>query len=123
MYLSDSNTEVTSSDYDITGFIPINPGDVVRLKNVQLCKQLTDGSTKCRIYYCDSDFSTIGNTVYLPMPSYLSSQATWEVITNDAGTDIIQFTLPNTYNTVRYIRITCGELTAASIITINEEID
>jgi hypothetical protein len=61
-------------------------------------------------------------TGYLKDPSGLS--AAWQVGTNDAGTDIVQFTIPTSLNaTLGYIRLCCGTLTDASIITINEEID
>ena len=119
--MNGSTTEAASTNYDVTGFIPIRTGDVVRLKNVQLCK-LVGSNTKCQIHYYDSSFGRIGNTDYLKNPSVLSSA--WAVVTNTDGTDIVQFTLPTALNaSIRYIRMTCGSLTSASIITINEEIN
>ena len=118
-YMNGITTEATSTNYDITGFIPIMPGDVVRLKNVQVCK-LVGSNTKCQIHYYDSSRARVGNTNYLKSPSELSSA--WAVVTNAAGDDIVQFTFPTSLSSSRYIRMTCGEITSKSIITINEEI-
>lgn len=119
-YLNGSMTEASSTNYDITGYIAINRGDIVRLKNVVLCMP-GGASTKCQIHYYASDFSRIGNTEYLKTPASLSSA--WAVVTNTAGDDIVQFTLPTALSaSVMYIRMTCKELTDKSIITINEEI-
>lgn len=119
-YMNGSTTEAASTNYDITGFIAIMPGDIVRLKNVQLCK-LVGSNTKCQIHYYNSSFARVGNTEYLKNPTVLS--AAWSVVTNADGSDIVQFTFPSSLSSSRYIRMTCGELTDASIITINEEID
>ena len=119
-YLDGSSNEAASTNYDVTGFIPITPGDIVRLKNVQVCKTVS-GNSKCQIHYFKSDKAAAGKTDYLKTPSALSSA--WAVVTNDAGTDIVQFTLPTSLSSVRWIRLCCGTLTSASVITINEEID
>lgn len=120
-YLNGSGVEASTTNYDVTGFIPINLGDVVRLKNVQLCKTV-NGNTQCRIVYYKSDFSFVNVSSNLSKPSNLS--AAWQVVTNADGTDLVQFTFPTALsNQIKYIRLCCGMLTDASVITINEEID
>lgn len=120
-YLNGSGVEQSSTNYDVTGFIPINLGDIVRIKNAQLCKTV-NSNTKCQIQYYKSDFSLVTVSNYLKSPADLSSA--WNVVTNDAGTDIVQFTFPTSLSgTIKYIRICFGSLTDASIITVNEEID
>ena len=119
-YLGGSSEEKSSTNYDVTGYIPIVPGDIVRFKNVQVCKILNDNSV-CQIHYFNSSKASAGKTEYLKSPSNLS--AAWQVVTNADGTDIIQFTFPTAIGAARWIRMTCGSITAASVITINEEID
>lgn len=121
-YLSyDGRTESSSTNYDVTGWIPARIGDVVRLKNVQLCKTVGT-SSKCIVATVKSDFSALASTAWLKDPSEFSDA--WQIVTNDAGTDVIQFTVPTSLLTsLAYIRLCCGTLTDASVITINEEID
>lgn len=119
-YLDSSSVETASTNYDVTGFIPVQIGDVVRFKNVQVCK-LVDSNTKCQIHYFDADFARLGNSLYLKSPSDLSEA--WNVVADEAGTDIVQFTWPAALSNAKYFRMTCGTLTAASVITINEEIE
>lgn len=121
-YLSwDGKTESSSTNYDATGYIPAKIGDVVRLKNVQLCKTVGTAS-KCIISYFKSDFSSMSSTNWLKTPADLSEA--WQVVTNEAGTDVVQFTIPTALQaSLSYIRLCCGSLTDASVITINEEID
>ena len=113
-------TESSSTNYDVTGFIKCKIGDVIRLKNVQLCKNLNNGS-KCIVACVKSDFTAVSSTNWLKDPSQFTEA--WNIVTNDAGTDVIQFTIPTALNNVGYIRLCCGTLTDASIITVNEEID
>lgn len=120
-YLSyDGRTESSSTNYDVTGFIECKTGDVIRLKNVQLCK-LVNTSSKCLVACVTPSFGAVSSTGWLKDPSGFS--AAWNVVTNDAGSDVIQFTVPTALNNVGYIRLCCGTLTDASIITVNEEID
>lgn len=121
-YLSyDGKTESSSTNYDVTGYIPAKIGDIVRLKNVQLCKSVNNNS-KCIVCYFESDKSAMGASAWLVTPA--SFTAGWNAVTNDAGTDVVQFTITTSLNaTLGYIRLCCGTLTDASIITINEEID
>lgn len=120
-YLNGSGVEQSSTNYDVTGFIACKIGDVFRLKNVQFCKNV-NGNSKCQIQYYKADKTLMSVTGYCKDPTGLSEA--WQAVTNDAGTDIIQFTVPTSLNaTLSYIRITCGTLTDASVITINEEID
>lgn len=119
-YLDGNAAETASTNYDVTGFIPVIPGDILRFRNMQICK-IVNGNSKCQIHYFASDKSLAGKTSYLKAPSDLS--AAWEVVTNEAGTDILQLTIPTALASVRWVRICCGTLTSASVITINEEID
>lgn len=122
IYLSyDGNTESAATSYDATGYIPAKIGDIIRLKNVQLCK-VTNSSSKSMVTCHKGDFTHIASSPALTDPTVPSEY--WAVVANEAGTDIIQFTVPTAYSaSLAYIRICCGALTDASIITVNEEID
>lgn len=115
-------TESSSTNYDVTGWIPAKIGDVVRLKNMQLCKTVGTAS-KCIIATVKSDFSALTSTTnWLTSPSAFTDA--WNVVTNEAGTDVVQFTIPTALSaSLAYFRICAGAITDASIITVNEEID
>jgi hypothetical protein len=120
-YLSyDGKTESTSANYDVTGWIKCKTGDIIRLKNVQLCKNL-DSKSKCIVACVTPGFVKVSSSNFLTDPSAFT--AAWQAVTNEAGTDVVQFTVPTALNNVGYIRLCCGTLTDASIITVNEEID
>ena len=113
-------TESSSTNYDVTGWIPAKAGDVIRLKNVQLCKTVNSAS-KCLISVTKSDFSAYQSTTnWLTAPSAFTDA--WKAVTNDDGTDVVQFTIPTVYTATAYFRMCCGSLTDESIITVNEEI-
>lgn len=113
-------TESSSTNYDVTGFIPAKAGDIIRLKNVQLCKTV-NGNSKCIVACVKSDFSALASSPnWLKEPS--SFTAAWNAVTNADGTDVVQFSVPTANSATAYIRLCCGSLTDKSIITINEEI-
>ena len=114
-------TESTSPNYDVTGWIKCKIGDVIRLKNIQLCKTVNNAS-KCIVATVDGKFTAVSSTAWLTAPSAFSDA--WQVVTNEAGTDVIQFTIPTSLSgTLAYFRLCAGTITDASIITVNEEID
>lgn len=121
LYLNGSSVETTATLTDVTGFIAAKTGDVIRFKNIQVCPS-PNGNTKAQIHYFNSSFGRLGNTTYLTGPSALSEA--WNVVANEAGTDIVEFTIPTSLSSsLAYIRICCAAITSASIITVNEEID
>ena len=114
-------TESSSTNYDVTGWIPAKAGDIIRLKNVQLCKDVNGGS-KCLICLVKSDFSAYQSTPnWLTKPSAFT--AAWNAVANADGTDVVQFSIPTVCNATAYFRLCCGALTDKSVITVNEEID
>lgn len=112
-------TESSSTNYDVTGWIPAKAGDIIRLKNVQLCKNLS-GKSKCIVACVKSDFSAYQSTPnWLKDPSQFT--AAWNAVANADGTDVVQFSIPTTYSATAYFRLCCGALTDESVITVNEE--
>ena len=114
-------TESSSTNYDVTGWMPAKAGDVIRLKNVQLCKNV-NGTSKCLVSVVKSDFSAYNSVAnWLTAPSAFSSA--WSAVTNADGTDVVQFTIPTSWSATAYFRMCCGALTDKSVITVNEEIN
>ena len=109
---SSGNSEGTASGIYLTGWIPASDGDTIYLKNITM--PYVSGNT-CMIHFFNDSFTTANNNLG------------YEFIKNnfngiwDSDNNLIQFTLANTGCT--HIRIQCGGITDASIITINEPIE
>lgn len=101
--LNSSATEKEAVECGHTGFIPITNKSVIRIKNVGLC---TAGYQYCHVY--SSTFVHRGAQQYA------------ELLTPDDN-GIITFTTPDDPSNA-YIRISLGEFSEETIITVNEEI-
>lgn len=121
-YSSSSQAETTQSGWDLTGYIPIKKGDVVRFANVNfLDLDGTGGTSRAMIYLFDSSKAYITcSSAY--SPTSLMSSA-WSAVYGDNG-DVVQFTLPTSYSSsTAYIRIGARNIDQYSVITVNETID
>lgn len=101
---------------DLTGFIPINAGDVIYMKNVVMPSTDTTGYANMA-YLFDSSKNGV-NGIHLT-----ASQTDMEVATDSSG-NVVQFTVPKKHltETSGYLRIGAADINAASIITVNEPI-
>ena len=99
--INSSRVEKEQSGCGITGFIKVNEGDVIRAENYGIC---TQGYQYIVLY--NSNFGAAGankqDTVWLT-------------------TGKLEYTIPTNAG-IRYARLSLGEFTSSSIITINEEI-
>lgn len=95
--ISSSGVEKSASGYGCTGFIPVNAGDTVRIKN------WATGNGYGNVYYF-TDISTIANAVTPINP-------------DSDGVFIITVPVNRTY-----LRVTTQEQSEPLIVTINEEI-
>ena len=117
---SSSIAESYSGSY-ITGFIPAQLGDIVRLKNVIWQNGVTSGlnSGNQRISFYDSSKNHIAQTNAIALAGALNG------VKDDSGI-WTQFTLKNfsggDLTNAAYFRLNCAGLSAESIITVNEEI-
>lgn len=102
--LSSSGAETQASGFTCTGFIPCKNGDVIRLKGV---KKASDNNY---IIPYNSSFAKNGNIVYGS-----------SIVDDGTGTDTLTYTVAINVEPT-YIRISLGEITSDSIITVNEEI-
>lgn len=112
-YLGSSNgAEGYNWDYECTGFIPCKVGDIVRLKNVPFSKTTNSGSNRLAFYGSDRAFIKIFN----------AGQTYDTQAVADGDGNWTQFTVPSAAAGAAYFRLCCNGITAASIITVNQEI-
>lgn len=114
--------EVGAPGWDITGFIPAKVGDIVRFHGMEFMDM--DGSAgtpRCCVWMYYEDFTYSSNT-----PNYSPSGLPaddWKPVYDENG-DIAQLTIPESESWhIAYIRVCAHNITGASIITVNEEID
>ena len=112
-----SGTERASSGgYDLTGFIRVYPGDVIRLKNVIMPDGVTD--RRNYIYLFDEDKKIMGN---MCCTTTSTDGGEYMQPVFDENGNLVQFTNRDVA-TWAYIRINAQQIDDTSIITINEEI-
>lgn len=122
-YSTTSSAETAATGWDLTGYIPAKVGDVLRFHGVEFMDMNNTGGTTKRnaIMFFDSSRSYLDGTANWTTSSLPSTA--WNPVYGDDG-DIVQLTIPKTYSTsTAYIRICAKNLTGASIITVNEEIN
>ena len=111
----------SQNDSYLTGFIPVNFGDVVHLKNVKWQNGVNTGlnSGNQRVSFYDANKAHLGQANAIGLGGMLSGvkddNNIWTQFTvkNWSGVDIA--------NTA-YFRLNCAEIIGDSIITVNEEI-
>lgn len=122
-YSNSSFGEKAATGWDLSGYIPAKVGDVLRFKNVEFMDMNDTGGDDKRtgITLFASDCSYV-NASDNYTPTNLPSEK-WSHVLGDNG-DIVQMTIPTSYGpSVAYIRVCAKNITGASIITVNEEID
>lgn len=127
-YRLNSTGEETAMDgMEVTGFIPVKHGDVVRLKNVGW----TSGASQTYAWCYDSSFNYIA---YINAADV--SQVASDYVTLDISGNLVQFTADaNFFKVVKsgawseingkiaYFRINCADISENSIITVNQPIE
>lgn len=109
-----SSVEKDADGIYLTGFIPVSAGNTIYLKNVTMPKS---DEYDCVVFFWKDDISGKESGAHSGTNLTEYNNAIW-------GTDgnLKQFTIPTT-SAHKYIRIQCGGITDASIITINEPIE
>lgn len=117
-YSSSGGTDQSADGWDITGYIPAVPYDVVRLKNVTW-KYATyeENGGRGGITMFGSGKAYIGKADSIDA----TAVSDFNVVLDDDG-NIVQFTVPKWDEGTAYIRICCQDINENSIITVNEEI-
>ncbi len=127
--IKSDNTEVAASGWDVTGYVPVSPGAVIRMHNVRFTRdpdELGTETSRASIFLFDSSRKPIiaadGNNACLYFYRGTTTSGALAAVTDEDG-DYIQFTIPASwYPSVGYIRIAADDITCTSIITVNEEI-
>ncbi len=122
--INSSSVETTATGWDLTGYIPVTLGDVVRFKNMEYLDISEDGGATARtqFYFYDETFTRVTSSALHSLTSLPSSA--WEPVYGENG-DVVQMTIPTSSgdgSAIKYMRICCGDLNENSIITLNEEI-
>lgn len=117
--LSGSSGTATATGVCATGFIPCSKGDVVRLANITMDNSSGTGHPNVAVY------NELGTSMTLVTNlSGITEGGIWSPVYENGN--LIQFTIPNDTKINEgavYIRICADEITAASVITINEAIE
>lgn len=108
-------TESAYTGVDLTGYIPVKNGDVVRLANMSLAY---NSDTYPGMLYLYNDMSTFaGHTTTRKM----ENAGGWNIQTDGNG-NVTEFTMNFTSN-VTHMRLTAADINAESIITVNQVIE
>lgn len=126
---SDNAEETTASGWDTTGFIAAAPGSVIRMHGMTFTKPEAEAGATPRsaVFMFDANknpiLGDVGNAAKIHFYNGTEADAKLEAVMNEDG-DFTKFKLPaGWYPTLGYIRITAGDITGASIITVDEEIN
>lgn len=136
---SSEDYQKANSGFDITGFIPVHPGAIIRLKNIELVYTQGDNSENAdssrsaivgfkydnntkKMIYMNSTQTGSGYDAIKDVLKPGSSFSPWEM---EETEDTIVLTMPEnseTWNSVTHIRFVCDEIKENAIITVDEEI-
>lgn len=118
--INSSKVEVEATGWDLTGFIPVHIGDIVRMKNMSFLDMTNTGTSRACIKIYDESYTYLTeSTTYTP--TTLPTEA-WAPIYGTDG-NLVQFMIPLSYKSATsYMRICADDINADSIITVNQEI-
>ena len=125
--LNSSGAETAMDGMEVTGFIPVKVGDIVRLKNIGWAK----GASQTYAWCYDSNFNYLAYINASEIGNVASSYATL-----DGSNNLVQFTASANFFSVAkgcawreidgkmaYFRLNCESITNNSVITVNQDID
>lgn len=115
-YSSTNDIDQSADGWDITGYIPVGVGSVVRLKNV-VWKITTENSGRGGIDIFDANRAHIGRALSISEEAL----SDFDIVFDSEG-NIVQFTVPNWNEATAYVRICCQDINENSIITVNQVI-
>lgn len=126
--LNSTGAEKAHVGAGVTGFIPVKPGDIVRLKNVSLVGDRNESNGTDYIAFYDSDFAQClvkySNDAYYVGTSRPDTNISPVL---DEHNQIQQFTIPqfseDIRSKVKYMRISSATFTPSAIVTLNEIIN
>ena len=113
-YSSSSGADISHDGCYITGYIPVTAGAVIRIANMTMDKNISDGN-KCFAYLFDTGKAN-GKKIQIGTGgayTFDGLQAVW----NSSG-HLTQFTVPSD----GFVRLQASYIGVDSIVTVNEEI-
>lgn len=122
--ISSSSGSISANDaVDLTGFIPIKLGDVVRMKNIDFV-WATMGSAGGLHFYAADKTTKVRSFNTNELPDIAATFASDAGAVYDNAGNLVQFTITNYggMNTAAFMRVCATNIDDSSIITINQEI-
>lgn len=110
--LNSSGAEVALSGIEVTGFIPFKLGDVLYVKNI-----VDDGSHTMAFY--NADYAKIATITFA---TGLGGSCNGELMSKEINA-YTATEIENAGNNIAFIRVSANEISADSIITVNEPIE
>lgn len=118
---SGAETADYATGWDITGFIPVRPNDIVRFANCMFYDMDGSHGTQSRASFAMYDESFVLMTKSADYTPTSTPSTAWSPV-HDSNGDLIQVTIPTAYGSgVRYMRIAMADINEYSVITVNEE--
>jgi hypothetical protein len=129
--LNSSAVETAEAGMEVTGFIPVKAGDVVRFANIEWPVASGASSNKCYVWFYNQNFTRVSLTSGSGgVPALREVDGDNDALGRDSDGNLNQFTLNEAtcervanWNEVAYMRISAYEISSASIITINRIIE
>lgn len=122
--ISSSSGSISANDAtDLTGFIPVKMGDVIRMKNVDF-KWATVASAGGLHYYSSDKTTKLVSLNTSGYPNIQELSPTEMDAVYDESGNLIQFTVTNygDLSNPGYLRVCASNIDDSSIITVNQEI-
>ena len=111
--LNSTGGDTDRGGYGVTGFIPVQSGDVIHLK---FCNCIDNSTSVDRLSFYNSNKENIGT-------QYIRTWSGTIHVVKDENDVVSQFTVPTiSGNTVAYLRLSTTGIGGSSIITVNESI-
>lgn len=123
--LNSSGVETAATGIEVTGFIPLTKGDVLRFENMKISGSITPNTSQYIVFYDSTktklkhfythniyDLDSQAGYLILDESGYWSSYNTANLAVTDTTVD---------WSDVAFFRISAEEITDASAIIINEE--
>lgn len=115
-YSASFEKDIIIAHMDITGYFSAKAGDVIRLRNVAWYPATYDKGY-VGVYF----FSRSEEYKWSSVFSTAEDVANWNPVYDTQG-NIVQITVPSSIGSTCMLRLICQDISDASIITINEEI-
>lgn len=117
-YFTTTQEETYDEGWEVTGYIPVTGGNVVRMRNVDFFSG--DDECRARLMFFDGDFNYVRCSDYFTNIKEMEEE--W-VATADKNGQLVEFVVPKAYaKNISYMRISADDFRLDSIVTVNHMI-